>query len=105
MGLFPSRTDATSGLRGGGTASQLAGFGKDLENEALMTSYNDQLRQEQQQQQGLGTLMGQPTYGAQIGQTMSGIGSTLAQGKIAGAQARSPLFRTGFSRLSPEARV
>ncbi|MEH6451189.1 MAG: tail fiber domain-containing protein [Oleispira sp.] len=80
---------ATSGLRGGGTASQLAGFGKDLKNEALMTSYNDQLRQEQQKQQGLGTLMGQQTYGSQIGQTMSGIGSTLAQGKIAGAQARS----------------
>lgn len=80
---------ATSGLRGGGTASQLAGFGKDLQQEALMTSYNDQLRQEQQQQQGLGTLMGQQTYGSQIGQTMSGIGSTLAQGKIAGAQARS----------------
>lgn len=82
-------SSATSGLRGGGTAANLAGFGKDLENEALMTSYNDQLRQEQQQQQGLGTLMGQQTYGAQIGQTMSGIGSTLAQGKIAGAQARS----------------
>ena len=80
---------ATSGLRGGGTASQLAGFGKDLKQEALMTSYNDQLRQEQQQQQGLGALMGQQTYGSQIGQTMSGIGSTLAQGKIAGAQARS----------------
>lgn len=80
---------ATSGLRGGGTVAELAGFGKDLKNEALMSSYNDQLRQEQQQMQGLGTLMGQQTYGQQIGQTMSGIGSTLAEGKIAGAQARS----------------
>lgn len=80
---------ATTGLRGGGTASQLAGFGKDLKNEALMTSYNQQLQQEQQQQAGLGTLMGQQTYGQQIGQTMSGIGNTLAQGKIAGAQAKS----------------
>mgnify|MGYP003636955129 CR=1 FL=1 len=80
---------ATGGLRGGGTITELAGFGKDLQQQALMTSYNDQLMQEQQKMQGLGTLMGRPTYGQQIGQSMSGIGSTLAEGKIAQAQARS----------------
>ena len=80
---------ATGGLRGGGTTADIARFGSDLQNQALMGGYNEQLRQEQQQQQGLGTLMGQQTYGQQIGQTMSGIGNTLAEGKIAAANARS----------------
>lgn len=80
---------ATGGLRGGSTASDLAAFGSDLQNQALMSGYNEQLRQEQQQMQGLQTLMGQPTYGSQIGQTMGGIGETLAQGQIAGANARN----------------
>lgn len=80
---------ATGGLRGGATASSLATFGSDLKNQALMSGYNEQLRQEQQQQQGLGTLMGMPTYGSQIGQTMGNIGQTLAQGQIAGANARN----------------
>lgn len=80
---------ATGGLRGGGTTADIARFNTDLQNQALTTAYNEQLAQEQRNLQGLGTLMGQPTYGTQIGQTIGNIGTTQAQGEIAAAQAQS----------------
>lgn len=80
---------ATGGLRGGGTIGDIANFNTDLQNQALTTAYNEQLNQEQRRLGGLGTLMGQQTYGSQIGQTMGDIGTTLAQGEVAAAQAQS----------------
>lgn len=79
---------ATGGLRGGATIGQLAGFGKDLENQALLQSYNQQLGLAQ-------NLMGGPSLAPQIAQTYGNIGQTRGQGLAAASQAR----QTGFGNL------
>lgn len=75
---------ATSGLRGGGTASDLAEFS----NQALMNSYNQQLS-------GIQGLAGLPSQAGQISQQTGQIGETLANAQIAGAQAQ----QTGMGNL------
>lgn len=72
---------ATGGLRTGSTIGQLAGFGKDLQNQALLQSYNQQLGLAQ-------NLMGTPTLAPQIAQQTSNIGQTQALGITGAAQAR-----------------
>lgn len=65
----------TGGLRSGGAISDV----KDVQNQALLTSYNQQL-------QGLQGLANLPSNANAIAQSTAGIGQTLAQGQIAGAQ-------------------
>lgn len=74
-------SNATGGLRGGQSVSDLAEFNKDLQNQALMESRNDIIR-------GLGTFAGMPSMAPQIANQYSNIGNTLAQGQVAAAQAR-----------------
>jgi len=69
---------ATGGLRGGGTASDLANFS----NQALMNSYNQQLS-------GIQGLAGLPSQAGQISQQTGQIGQTIAQGLTGAAQAQS----------------
>lgn len=76
---------ATGGLRGGATAANLAGFGQDLENQALLESYNQQLG-------GIQGLAGLPSQAGQISQQFGQIGQTQAQGNIAAAQAQQNAF-------------
>ena len=72
---------ATGGLRSGNANYALADFNKNLRNEALLTSYNTQT-------QGLqGLAFGAPSMAPQIAQATSGIGQTLGQGMVAGANA------------------
>lgn len=79
---------ATGGLRGGGTASQLAGFGKDLQNEALLQSYGAEVSQYNQNLAGLQGLANLPSQATSIAGMTAGIGQTQAQGQIASANAR-----------------
>ena len=72
---------ATGGLRGGATIGNLAGFGRDLQNQALLQSYNQQLGLAQ-------NLMGAPTLAPQIAQQTSNIGKTQALGITGAAQAK-----------------
>jgi hypothetical protein len=72
---------ATGGLRSGNAKSALYRYNQQLENEALLTSYQDQMR-------GVQALAGVPTNESQIAGTMSSIGHTLAAGNTAEAQAR-----------------
>lgn len=76
---------ATGGLRGGATAANLAGFGQDLENQALLESYNQQLG-------GIQGLAGLPSQAGQISQQFGQIGQTQAQGNLAAAQAKQDAF-------------
>lgn len=76
---------ASGGLRGGATAANLAGFGQDLENQALLESYNQQLG-------GIQGLAGLPSQAGQISQQFGQIGQTQAQGNIAAAQAKQDAF-------------
>lgn len=72
---------ATGGLRSGNANAQLTDYSQQLENKALLDTYNQQIS-------GLGGLAQLPSMAPQIAQGMSGIGNTLAQGQIAAAQAQ-----------------
>lgn len=79
---------ATGGLRSGDTQAALASN----QNQALLTAYNQQL-------QGLQGLAGTPTMAPQIAGAMGGIGQTLAQGRVAAAQAQAQGSQAGFGNL------
>ena len=72
---------ATGGLRGGGTVSDLANYNTNLQNNALMQSYNQQMG-------GLQGLAGLPSQAGAISQQMGNIGATQAQGVMAASQAQ-----------------
>jgi len=76
---------ATGGLRGGGTASQLANYNQNLQQEALLESYNQQLG-------GIQGLAGLQSAAPQISQQYGQIGQTQAQGQIAAVQAKQQAF-------------
>ncbi len=88
---------ATGGLRSGNVQSNLAEFGANLSNQALLESYNQNL--------GLNrSLAGIPTNEQMIGQTMGNIGATRAAGITGAAQARQQglqnLLNTGLMGAS-----
>ena len=72
---------ATGGLRSGNVQENLYDYNTQLQNKALLESYNQQL-------QGLTGLAGLPSNAPQIAQGISGIGQTLGQGQIAAGQAQ-----------------
>lgn len=86
---------ATGGLRSGGTISDL----KDVQNEALLASYNQQISDEARQIAGLEGLAGLQSYAPQIAQQTANIGATLGQGTTAAAQAKIAGQNQGFSNL------
>lgn len=71
----------TGGLRSGNTQDQLFSYNANLENTALLESYNQEL----QGLQGLGQL---PSNANTIASATSNIGATLAQGQIGAANAK-----------------
>lgn len=91
---------ATGGLRSGGVQANLADYNQRLEERALLSSYEDQLR-------GLTGLAGLPSMAPQIAQATAAPAMTQAQGITAGAQAQQAntaglmqgLFNLGGSAL------
>lgn len=79
---------ATGGLRSGNVQSNLARSAQELEQRALLEGYNQQLQERNQRISGLQGLAGMPSMAGQISSGISGIGQTLAQGQVAGAQAK-----------------
>ena len=71
----------TGGFRSGNTQSNLYDYNVQLQNKALLESYNQQL-------QGLTGLAGLPSNTNQIAGQMGQIGQTLGQGQIAAGQAQ-----------------
>ncbi|HUV84608.1 MAG TPA: hypothetical protein VMV86_02815 [Methanosarcinales archaeon] len=71
---------ATGGLRSGDVNANMYDYNVQLQNNALLESYNQQLM-------GLQGLGGLPSNAGQIAGQISGIGRTQAQGITAGAQA------------------
>ena len=93
----------TGGFRSGNTQSNLYDYNTQLQNKALLESYNQQL-------QGLTGLAGLPSNANQIAGMTAGIGQTLGQGQatageirgqgqIAGAQAQQQGTQQGFGNL------
>jgi hypothetical protein len=70
---------ATGGLRGGASVSDLVDYNTQLENQALLTSYQNIMG-------GLSNLAGAQGYAPQIAQQYSNIGATQGAGIAAGAQ-------------------
>lgn len=83
------KASATGGLRSGNVQSALYDYNTQLENQAFLTSYNNQL-------QGIQGLAGLPSLAPQIAQGTTGIGTTLAQGQIAAAQAQAQGQQAGI---------
>lgn len=71
---------ATGGLRSGDVQGALTDYGSQLQNQALLEAYNQQV-------QGLQGLAGLPSYAPQIAQYTADVGRTLGQGQIAAGQA------------------
>jgi len=82
----------TGGFRSGNVQGNLYDYNTQLQNKALLESYNQQL-------QGLTGLAGLPSNANQIATQTAGIGQTLAQGQIAGAQAQQVGTQQGFGNL------
>lgn len=82
----------TGGFRSGNVQDNLYDYNTQLENRALLESYN----QQQQQLQGLAGL---PSLAPAIAQSTSGIGQTLAQGEIAAAQAQQTGGQQGINNM------
>jgi len=83
---------ATGGLRSGNVQGALYDYNTQLQNQALLQAYNQQL-------QGLQGLAGLPSYAPQIAQGMAGLGQTQAQGVTAAAQAQQMGRQQGISNL------
>lgn len=71
---------ATGGLRSGNVQQALADNAEQLQNRALLSSYQDQLS-------GIQGLAGLQSNAGQIAQQMTGIGTTLAQGQLDASRA------------------
>lgn len=86
------RAAATGGLRSGDVQSALYDHTQQLQNRALLESYNQQV-------QGLSGLAGLPSRAGEIAQYTAGIGQTLGQGQIAAAQAEQAGLGLGINTL------
>lgn len=88
---------ATGGLRSGNVQSALADFSSNLQNQALLQSYEEQ-------KQGLRGLAGLDTGTSQIANLIGGIGQTKAAGITGAAQAQQAglqnLLQTGMTAAS-----
>lgn len=78
----------TGGIRSGGAISDV----KDVQNQALLTAYNEQIS-------GLSGLSGLPSLAPAIAQQTSAIGTTLGQGKVAAAQALMAGNQAGVNNM------
>jgi len=100
---------ATGGLRSGNTIADIGNFSQQLQQNALLQSFNQQQQRADLQRQeslgGLTSLAQLPSYAPQIAQQTAGIGQTLAQGQIAAAQAQQSGQQQGFGNLLGAAQV
>lgn len=83
---------ATGGLRSGNVQENLYDYNTQLQNQALLQSYN-------QQMSGLGGLAQLPSLAQPIASATGNIGQTLAQGQIASAQASQDTSQNQFGNL------
>jgi len=82
----------TGGFRSGGTQENLYDYNVQLQNKALLESYNQQL-------QGLTGMAGLPSNTNAIAQQTSQIGQTLGQGQVAAGQAQQAGTQQGFGNM------
>lgn len=83
---------ATGGMRSGNAQYGLYDYNTQLQNQALLESYNQQLA-------GLQSLAGMPSKASEISGQMAGIGQTQAQGITAAAQAQQAASQQGIGNI------
>jgi len=81
---------ATGGLRSGNVQGNMYDYVTQLQNKALLSSYNEQLS-------GLQGLAGLPSNSSEIAGMMSGIGNTQAQGMTASAAMKAQGMQSGIN--------
>ena len=82
----------TGGLRSGNTQHAMYDYNTQLENSALLESYNQQLG-------GLQQLMGLPSLAPMIAQGMGDVGQIRGQGQIAAGQAQATGSQNQFGNM------
>ena len=82
----------TGGFRSGNVQENFYDYNTQLQNNALLTSYNSRMGQ-------LQNLMGMPSMAPMIGQTIGDIGMTRAQGISGAGQARAQADQGGMNNL------
>lgn len=82
----------TGGLRSGNTQEALYDYNTQLQNQALLNAYQDQVG-------GLAGLSGTESYAPAIASNIAGIGQTLAQGQVAAAQAKQAGNQMGMGNM------
>lgn len=83
---------ATGGLRSGNVQGAMYDYNTQLQNQALLESYNQQLS-------GLTGMAQLPSMAPQIASGMAGIGQTQAQGITASAQAQQASQQQGWGNV------
>ena len=83
---------ATGGLRSGNVQAALADQATQLQQQALLQSYGQQLG-------GLKSLMGQPSMAGDIATGMAGLGATEASGIIGAAQTQAAAQQQGIGNV------
>ena len=83
---------ATGGLRSGNIQEALYDYNTQLQNQALLQSYNEQLA-------GLTGLSRLPSQAPQIAQQTSAIGQTLGMGIVGAEQARQTALQQGLGNI------
>lgn len=83
---------ATGGLRSGNVQGAMYDYNTQLQNKALLESYNQQLM-------GLGGLAQLPSMAPQIAGQISQIGRTQAQGIIGAEQTQQDQYQQGFQNI------
>lgn len=98
---------ATGGLRSGNAQSNLAQYNTGLQNEALLTAYNEQKQNFDQGLQGLSGLANLPGQTSNISNVMGNMGQTSAQGALnagniaaQGIQAQGQIWQQGLQGIS-----
>ena len=88
----------TGGLRSGNVQSALANQAQQIENQALLSAYTDQLS-------GLQGLANLPSNASQIAAQMAGLGATQAQGTMGQDFARQQGIGTGLGAIGSIANI
>ena len=83
---------ATGGLRSGNTQHSMYKYNTELENKALLDSYNNRM-------QGLESLSGLPSLALPIANTMTGAADRRGQGATAATQAGQTSGQQGFENI------
>lgn len=90
---------ATGGLRSGATSANLSDYNMQLENQALLQAYQQQVGERDMRLQGLTGLANMPTFAPEIAGAYGNAAGIRGQGIVAGQQAREQARQNTFGNI------